>query len=175
MALAHPFEIPGTVQVTQNCLTAGLGMNGLVARSGSRRGWPWCVPKLLFVSDYHQFLTRPQEPFQPLFFINSVIPQAISTILTICPIFQTVINIPQTTILFPSNIIGSYHIKMKHQCMMNWMGCILKPLYLMDPSRLGCTTHIIWHLWHVMKVQYLDIQWQQCVAQKVMDRVSIHQ
>ena len=128
MALAHPFEISGKVQVTQNCLTAGLGMNGLVALSGSRRGWPWCVPKLLFISDYHQFLTRSQEPFQPLFF-DSVIPQTISTILTICPIFQMAINIPQTTILFPPNIIGSYHMTMKHQCMMNWMGCILKPLY----------------------------------------------
>ena len=58
-------------------------------------------------------------------FINSVIPQAISTILTICPIFQTVINIPQTTILFPSNIIGSYHITMKHQCMMNFFYILL--------------------------------------------------
>ena len=87
-------------------------------RSGSRRGWPWCVPKLLIVSDYHQMLTCPQGPFQTLFFINSVIPQVIPTILTICPIFQTVINIPQTTILFPSNIIGSYHITKKHQCMM---------------------------------------------------------
>ena len=36
--------------------------------------------------------------------------------------------------LFPSNIIGSYHITMKHQGMMNLIGCILKPLYLTDPS-----------------------------------------
>ena len=125
MALAHPFEISGKVQVTQNCLTAGLGMNGLVALSGSRRGWPWCVPKLLIVSDYHQMLTCPQGPFQTLFFINSVIPQVIPTILTICPIFQTVINIPQTTILFPSNIIGSYHITKKHQCMMIFLFLVI--------------------------------------------------
>ena len=130
MALAHPFEISGKVQVTQNCLTAGLGMNGLVALPGLRRGWPWCVPKLLFISVYHQFLSCSQNPFKPYFFIIiSVIPQTISTILTICPIFQTAINIPQTTILFPSNIIGSYHMTMKHQYIMNWMGCILKPLY----------------------------------------------
>ena len=138
MALARPFEIPGTVQVTQNCLTAGLGMNGLAGRSGSRRGWPWCVPKLLIVSAYYQILTYPQGPFQTLFFCKN--PTSISTILTICPTFQTLSNISQTTILIPSNIISSHHIKMRYQCMMNCMGCILKSLYLMDPSRLGCTT-----------------------------------
>ena len=163
--MAFPFEVPGTVQVTQNCLTAGVGMNGPSKALGIKKGLAMMCTKTsncLWLPPNFDLSTRTLP--NPIL-INSVIPQAISTILTICPIFQTVINIPQTTILFPSNIIGSYHIKMKHQCMMNWMGCILKPLYLMDPSRLGCTTHIIWHLWHVMKVQYLDIQWQQYVAQ----------
>ena len=40
---------------------------------------------------------------------------------------------------------------MKYQYMMIWMGCKLELLYLMDPSKLGRTTHIIMHLWHVMK------------------------
>ena len=151
--MTFPFEVLGTVQVTQTCLTAGVGMNEPSKALGIKRGlavmctkttnWPWLLLKLDVSTR-----TRPNP-----ILINSVISQAISTILTICPIFQTVINIPQTTILSPSNIIGSYHIKMKYQCMMNWMGCILESLYLMDPSRLGCTTHIIRHFWHVMKVQ----------------------
>ena len=148
--MTFPFEVPGTVQVTQTCLTAGVGMNEPSKALGTKRGlamvctkaskWPW-LPLNIDLST--RTLSNPiffvkKDPFKPYFFCKN--PTSISTILTVCPIFQTVSNIPQTTILFPSNIISSHHIKMRYQCKINCMGCILKSLYLMDPSRLGCTT-----------------------------------
>ena len=151
--MTFPFEVLGTVQVTQTCLTAGVGMNEPSKALGIKRGlavmctkttnWPWLLLKLDVSTR-----TRPNPIFDKFCNLTSNIHNT-----------YHLSNFPNNNqhspnySLSPSNIIGSYHIKMKYQCMMNWMGCILESLYLMDPSRLGCTTHIIWHLWHVMKVQ----------------------
>ena len=98
-------------------------------RLGPRGGWPWCVPKLLISPGYHYNWVCLQGPVKDPILINVVTSQAIFTIFTICPIFQIIINIPQTTVLSPSNIIDSYHIKVKYQCMIgkwaaNWNYCI---------------------------------------------------
>ena len=36
--VAFPFEVPGTVQVTQTCLTAGVGMNEPSKALGIKKG-----------------------------------------------------------------------------------------------------------------------------------------
>ena len=117
-----------------------------------------------------------KNPSNPIFY-NSVIPQAISAILTIWPIFQTAINIPQTTILFPSNIIGSHHITMKHQYIMNWMGCILKPLYQWIHQVRLYHTYNLAPLTRNESTVYRHTMVTVCSSRKkkkVLERVSIH-
>ena len=154
MALACPFEISG-VQVTQNYHMVGLGMNGLVALSGLRRGWPWCLPKFLF---YNQFLACSQKPFQALFFdYNSFNPtNNIHNTYQFSNFPNGNHNSPNLIISAPPNIVGSHYMTMKPRCIRNewaayWNHCIN------GSTKLGCTTHIIRHLWHVLKVQYIDI------------------
>ena len=100
-----------------------------------------------------------KNPFKPYFFIIiSLTPQIISTILTNFPIFaNSNHNSPKLLFSAPPNIVGSHYMTIKPRCIRNewaayWNHCIN------GSTKLGCTTHIIWHLWHVMKVQYIDIQ-----------------
>ena len=67
-------------------------------RLGPRGGWPWDAPKLLISPNYYYSWMCLQGPIKDPISINLVTSQATVTVFTICPIFQTMINIPQTTV-----------------------------------------------------------------------------
>ena len=113
----------------------GWGWMNPARRLGSRGGWSWCVLKLLTNHICDNFC-NPTSDIHNNYHVSN---------------FPNDNQRPPNYIFIPIQYYRFLPYIMKYQYIMIWMGCKLELLYLMDPSKLGRTTHIIMHLWHVMK------------------------